>query len=257
MAKGKSTIASLVRTASKDEQEFATTVQEVVDEGDHERTAQFFDRLNIPRSVTTENPNDPAISFNVKDDQVGDFDAERSISNGIQKFMDRHERKLKWHAGHPSAEGAQNTILLVRAMVGTTDLRLKRLTLLLERKSQLTPAEWAIARELMNRSFIGFRNTLNVLATSWIEAMQQALPGDQLASVLGNFYEFIDANVRSLEEYREKIEERRLALSVVPDGFPPVKPPNYFGGDLLGKGPLKQFWAVVDARAHHFREAVG
>ena len=42
-----------------------------------------------------------------------------------------------------------------------------------------------------------------------------------------------------------------------PEGFPPVKPPNYFSGDLLGKGPWKQFWAVVDARAHHFREAVG
>ena len=37
MAKGKSTIASLVRTASKDEGEFVTTVQEVVDEADHER----------------------------------------------------------------------------------------------------------------------------------------------------------------------------------------------------------------------------
>ena len=257
MAKGKSTIASLVRTASKDETEFASTVQEVVTEGDHDRTAQFFDRLNIPRSVLSDRPSDPPISFEVKEDKVGDFTEERAISNGIQKFMDRHERKLKWHAGHPAVEGAQNTILLVRAMVGVTDLRLKRLTILLERKAQLTPAEWAIARELMNRSFIGFRNTLNVLATTWIEAMQQALPGDQLSGVLGNFYEFIDAHVRLLEEYREKIEERRMQLSVLPEGFPPVKPPNYFGGDLLGKGPWKQFWAVVDARAHHFREAVG
>ena len=75
--------------------------------------------------------------------------------------------------------------------------------------------------------------------------------------MLGNFYAFIDAHVRLLAEYREKIEERRMQLSVLPEGFPPVKPPNYFGGDLLGKGPWKQFWAVVDQRAHHFREAVG
>jgi hypothetical protein len=246
-----------VRTASKDEAEFATTVQEVLDEADHERTAQFFDRLNIPRSVILENASEPPIQFTISDEKVGDFAAERAISNGIQKFMDRHERKLKWHAGHPSKEGAQNTILLVRAMVGVTDLRLRRLMLLLDRKAQLTPIEWAIARELMNRGFIGFRNALNVLATTWIEAMQAALPAEDLAGVLGNFYEFIDAHVRILEEYRERIEERRMQLSVLPEGFPPVKPPAYFGGDLLGKGPWKQFWAVVDQRAHHFREAVG
>ena len=71
------------------------------------------------------------------------------------------------------------------------------------------------------------------------------------------FYEFIDEKVRLLEDYRKKIEERRAELTVTPEGYPPVKPPNYFGGDLLGRGPWKQFWNNIDDRAHHFREAIG
>jgi len=257
MAKGKSTIASLVRSAAKDENEFASVVQDVLSESDHERTALFFDRLNIPRSVISDTLTDPIHHFALTSDQVGDVDQERAISSGIQKFMDRHERKLKWHSTHPAIEGAQNTLLLVRAMISVTELRLKRLMILLERKDELNPAEWAIARELMNRSFLAFRNSLNILSSAWIEGMQNTIPPEELADVLGNFYEYIDNHVRLLDEYREKIEERRQELTVVPDGFPPVKPPNYFGGDLLGRGPWKQYWATVDQRAHHFREAMG
>ncbi len=256
MAKGKSTIASLVRSASKDEAEFVSAVLEVIADADHERTAQFFDRLNIPRSVTSETLNDPLTRFEITSDQVGDFPQEQAISDGIQKFMERHERKLKWHAGHPSPEGARNTLLLVRAMLSVTELRLKRLMLLLQRKDELAPSEWAVARELMNRSFLSFRNALNVLASSWIEAMQTSIPPEDLGEILGNFYEFIDNHVRMLDEYKDRIEERRQQMAVIPEGFAPVKPPVYFGGDLLGKGPWKQFWATVDQRAHHFREAV-
>lgn len=256
MAKAKSTVASLVRSASKDEGEFRTTIQELLDEGDHERTAAFFDRLNIPRSVTSETNAEPLIRFEVGEEGIGTFEEERAISEGIQKFMDRHERKLKWHAGHPSPEGIDNTLLLVRAVMSITELRLKRLLILLNRKDELTPNDWSVARELMNRSYLSFRNVLNILATSWIEAMQAAVPPDDLGPKLGSFYEFVDNHIRLLDDYREKIEERRQLLSVVPDGFPPVKPPNYFGGDLMGRGPWKQFWATIDQRAHNFREAV-
>jgi len=257
MAKGKSTIASLVRAAAKDEAEFKSIVQEILDEGDHERTAEFFDRLNIPRSVLSETNDAPLVVFECTDDKVGSWMEEREISNGIQKFMDRHERKLKWHATHPSVSGVENTLLLVRAAMSVTELRLKRLKALLDRQDELTPAEWAIARELMNRSFLAFRNVLNILATSWIEAMQSAIPPEDLAEKLGNFYEFVDGHIRLLEEHRDQIEARRMELTVVPEGFPPVKPPNYFGGDLMGRGPWKQFWNVIDQRAHHFREALG
>ncbi|MBW2253311.1 MAG: hypothetical protein JRI25_01785 [Deltaproteobacteria bacterium] len=257
MVKGKSTIASLVRAAAKDEGEFKNVVQEILDAADHERTAEFFDRLNIPRSVLSETNDNPLVMLETSDDKVGAWDQERAISNGIQKFMDRHERKLKWHATHPAVAGVENTLLLVRAAMSVTELRLKRLRILLDRQDELTPVQWAIARELMNRSFLAFRNVLHILATTWIEAMQNAIPPEDLAEKLGNFYEFVDNHIRLLEEFREQIEARRTELTVVPEGFPPVKPPNYFGGDLMGRGPWKQFWSTVDQRAHHFREALG
>jgi hypothetical protein len=171
--------------------------------------------------------------------------------------MDRHERKLKWHANHPSLESAENTMLLTRAVMVLTDHRLKRLVALLERGDQLDPVQWAIARELMNRSFLSFRNILNILAGDWIDAMQTAVSREELTEKIGNFYEFIDTHIRLLEAYREKLEARRLELAVLPDGYPPVKPPNYFGGDLMGRGPWNQFWTTIDSRAHHFREAAG
>jgi hypothetical protein len=48
-----------------------------------------------------------------------------------------------------------------------------------------------------------------------------------------------------------------MELTVVPVGFDPVKPPVYFGGDLLGRGPWKQFWNAIEDRSLHFREALG
>ena len=50
------TIASLNRAAARSQSEFESTVQAVLDESDHERTAEFFDKFNIPRSVGLEAP---------------------------------------------------------------------------------------------------------------------------------------------------------------------------------------------------------
>ena len=108
-----------------------------------------------------------------------------------------------------------------------------------------------------SRSYLSFRNFLVLLAGPWIDAMHAAVPRDELAEKIGNFYEFVDAHIRRLEEARERIEDRRQELTVVPDEFPPVKPPVYFGGDLMGRGPWKQFWSTIDNKAHHFREMAG
>ena len=61
----------------------------------------------------------------------------------------------------------------------------------------------------------------------------------------------------ALEEARERVEERRSELTVLPEGHPPVKPPLYFGGDVLGRGPWTQYWKALNSKAHHFRESVG
>lgn len=254
------TIASLVRVAAKTEAEFVQTVEQVLDEADAERAAEFFDRLNIPRSVGLDDgvPNAPVKKAPTRPDTVGDYTSEKEISLGIQKFLDRHERKIKWHATHPAIDGVQNVLLLFRCAVSLTEVRLDRLEVLLKKKDELNPVEWAIARELMNRTYLTFRNYLNGMAGEWLEAMQGTVSRDELNAALGDFYQLVDDTVRSLEERRERLEERRQQLTVLPgDPFPPVKPPNYFGGDLLGKGPWKQFWTAVGNRAHQFREAIG
>lgn len=253
------TIASLVRAAAKEESEFVSTIVGVFEEDDPERIAEFFDRLNIPRSQGAEG----GLTDTLPDidtpatNKVWGFEEESEISKGMQRFLDRHERKIKWHASHPSIEGTENVLLLFRAATLVTNLRLRRLRKLLGSKDELTPQEWAIARELTNRTYLSFRNFLSVTATDWIEAVVASLPREELGDKLGNFYEIVDKEIRWLEEQRNHIEERRQELTVVPEGFPPVKPPNYFGGDLLGRGPWKQYWASLNARAHAFREALG
>ncbi len=255
------TIASLVRIAAKTEAEFIETVAHVMGDGDAARAAEFFDRLNIPRSVGLDEgmkPNAAVKKIAVDASTVTTWLEERDVQAGIQKYLDRHERKIKWHASHPSVEGVQNVLLLFRCAIAVTDMRMARLELLLKKHDELNPVEWAVARELLNRTYLTYRNYLHALSSEWVDATIATIGKGDVGAAMGDFYELVDKAVRSLEDARERIEERRQKLTVVPgDPFPPVKPPNYFGGDLLGKGPWKQFWGGVQNRAHHFREAVG
>lgn len=250
------TISSLVRSAAKSEAEFTQSVLTIFEEKDHERIHEFFDKLNIPRSVEGEAFNEPLPVLLAGVEYVTGYHEEHLINQGVQKYMDRHEKKLKWHAQRPSMEGARNVLLLMREAMSVTELRLTRLQNLMRTKDELTPAEWAIARELMNRAYLSFRNFLNQVGGHWIDAMLATSDRSELEEMIGNYYELIDATIRKLEEHRFKLEERRAELTVVPEGFDPVKPPNYFGGDLLGRGPWKQFWLLIEARSHHFREAL-
>ena len=86
--------------------------------------------------------------------------------------------------------------------------------------------------------------------------MSTAAPREQVEELIGRFFEQVDGTIRKLEEHRHRFEERRLELTVLPPGFDPVKPPNYFGGDLLARGPWKQFWVMIENKSHHFREAL-
>lgn len=250
------TIASLVRVAAKTEAEFVQTLQQVLDEGDTERAAEFFDRLNISRSVGLDGPgHDVLPKIPATPATVTTYENERELSAGIQKFLDRHERKLKWHAAHPSEEGVENVLLLFRCAAAVTHLRLERLQILMARKDELSALEWSIARELMRGAYLSFRNYLNILGGEWVDAMTQKLSRDELAKALGHFHDLVDQTIRALESTRDRLEDRRMSLTVNPgEQFPPVKPPNYFGGDLLGRGPWKQFREGMLSRAHHFRE---
>ncbi len=254
------TIASLVRSAAKSEPEFVETVNSVFDEDDVERIAEFFDRLNVPRSHGADSGlNDPlpSLTANAPNLKVWGFPEEVKIGDGIQRYLDRHERKIKWHAGHPSIEGAQNVMLLFRAAMVTTDLRLQRLKLVMKGKDELTPDDWWAARKLMNNTYMSFRNFLTLVSVDWVDAMTTAVPREELSERLGQFYELVDAQVQKLDEHKHALEERRREMTVIPEGYPPVKPPVYFHGDLLGKGPWKLYWTTINGRAHDFREAAG
>jgi len=253
------TIASLVRTAAKTEGEFMSVVEGIFEEDDVERIWEFFDRLNIPRSQGAEDDllsTLPEVGGVALAKRYG-YNDEARISNGIQRFLDRHERKIKWHATHPAMDGVDNVMLLFRAAMAITNLRLTRLRMLLQSKDELSPDEWSNARKLMNNSFLSFRNFLTLVAGEWVDAMASTVPRDELAAKLGRFYEQVDAQIQRLEKQKEELEGRRREMAVLPDGYPPVKPPVYFHGDLLGKGPWKLFWQSLNDRAHHFREAMG
>ena len=75
--------------------------------------------------------------------------------------------------------------MLFRCAASLTQTRLDRLEVLLKKKrSQLDPIEWAIARELMNRTDPTFRNYLNGMAGEWMEAMQGTVSRDELNASL-------------------------------------------------------------------------
>jgi hypothetical protein len=253
----KQTISSLIRQAARSEAEFLSVTEQVFQEEPAERIAEFFDRLNIPRSVEGENLAEQIPPLDAPAASVRSYEEEQQINNGIQKYMDRHLKKLKWHAQRPTMEGSRNVLLLMRQGIAITDIRLRRLLNLLKLKDELTPEEWSTARDIMNRTYMSFRHYLTQLGGPWIDAAITQLERSELEALVGNFYELVDATVRRLEEHRARIEARRMELTVVPVGFDPVKPPVYFGGDLLGRGPWKQFWNAIEDRSHHFREALG
>jgi hypothetical protein len=253
----KQTISSLIRQAARSEAEFLSVIELVFAEETAERIAEFFDRLNIPRSVEGENLAEPLPPLDSASATVKNYEDERLINHGIQKYMDRHLKKLKWHAQRPTMEGSGNVLLLMRQGIAITDIRLRRLANLMRVKDELTPEEWAIARDIMNRAYMSFRHYLSQLGGQWIDAAITQLERTELEALVGNFYELVDATVRRLEEHKARIEARRMELTVLPVGFDPVKPPVYFGGDLLGRGPWKQFWTAIEDRSHHFREALG
>jgi hypothetical protein len=250
------TISSLVRQAARSEGEFYGIILRVFEEEEPERVAEFFDRLNVPRSVEGDNFNEPLPTLSAAFAPVSSFPQEHAIHLGIQKYMERHLKKLKWHAQRPSIEGGRNVLLVMREGMVVTDLRLARLHALLQLKDELTPIEWSQAREMMNKGYLAFRRFLEQVGIHWIDQVVATQDRAELEELVGNFYELIDITVRKLEEHRHKIEERRMELSVCPEEFDPVKPPPYFGGDLLHRGPWKQFWLDIEKYSHHFREAL-
>lgn len=243
MAAKPASIASLVRNSAKSEKDFADTLSQILmEEGDTDRVVEFLTRLNLPKTMETSDDRslDEAVFSSVTD-----FDTEMELSNGFSKFVDRHIRKLKWHVSHPAMDGIEAVTLLYRSITIIARLRIKRLIALLKARPVLTSHEWGTCRELLNRTFRDFRQATDIVTGAWLEAMLENLDKDEVKAALQDMPMEVRRLTNSVSALRDEIESTRLTMGVKPDGYPEVRPPRYFGGDILEGTSWKHFWGEV------------
>jgi hypothetical protein len=256
-SKPQPTIASLVREAAKSETSFLNTLNEVLDDDEPERLEEFFARLNIPRSVKGDDPAAETEARNAGGTiSVTTFEQEIKLTEGIQKFLDRHLRKIRWHVSHPSLDGAQNCVRLYRAMATVTELRIRRVLALLDAHPSLTVEEWGQARELLNRAYREIREATSVISTSWVESLMSTSDPDDVRQALAELPEAIGQTVKLLKDLREMVEERRARCEVRPENYPPVRPPRYFGGDLIDVRSWRHYWGDLSAMNDNLKTAL-
>lgn len=259
MTRSQQTVASLVREAAKSEAAFLNTLNEVLAEDEPERIEEFFAKLNIPRSSKTDDtlveetaPTPPQAEVT-----VAGFAQELQITDGIQKFLDRHMRKLKWHVAHPGLEGIGNCMRLYRAMAVVGQLRVRRVLALLGSKPRLTVEEWGTARELLNRAYREYREATAVVAGPWIDALLTLDPQAEVKQALTGFPGMVAENAQAFKDLRDAVEVRRQQLEVKPENYPAVKPPRYFGGDLLSGSSWRHFWGELSGMTDALRNSLG
>ena len=233
----KKSITTLQNRAAKSEQDFREAFDEIID-CSTEDFGEFFGKLNIPRTLKANPENglpDPDLSCLCGDYQpeVSDFDAEVSILSQMAEFHVRHVRKLQWHSSHAEAEAVPNVRRLYRAVAVAVSIRLSRVSVLLQAKDDLNAMEWSMARMLANRALSDFREATTVVATSYLDDLMSAVAQEQLAEVLAPLVETVGKAVSVVEDKRVGFEMRRQDLSVIPAGYPAVKPAPYFTGDVL------------------------
>lgn len=253
MTKTQQSIASLVREAAKSETAFLASLNEVLDDEAPDRLEEFFARLNIPRSSKGD---DTRAEGGLPDGQsftVTTFQQEMQVTDSIQKFLDRHLRKIKWHVSHPAIDGAQNCVRLYRAMATVTELRIRRVIALLEANPTVTAEEWGTARELLNRAYREIREASSIVTGAWVEALATTAEPAQIKAALVDFPDVVSQVVQSLRDLRDQVEARRQEMEVRPAGYPPVRPPRYFGGDLLDISSWKHFWGELSAMSDSLR----
>ncbi|MBN1335778.1 MAG: hypothetical protein JXB39_07435 [Deltaproteobacteria bacterium] len=253
----KPTLAAQVREAARSETAFLATLNEILQDEEPGRLEEFFTKLNIPRSSRTDDTLSEGGDTSETEVAVTTFEQEVRVAEGIQKFLDRHVRKLKWHVSHPTLDGVQNGIRLYRALAMVSRLRVRRTLALLESRGRLTVREWGVARELFNRAYREFREVTGIVTTLWVDALAAQNDREAVRNALSSLPEMVADQVRAIGELRDRIESRRQALEVKPDGYPAVRPPRYFGGDLLDGPSWKHFWGEVNGMADAARNTLG
>jgi len=252
------TITSLIRAATKTEPDFYRVTNDMLAAGDTARLAEYFDKMNIPRSAggvedfnLSEHPIEGSINA------VENFAAEIAVSQGIQKFIERHLRKLKWHWTHPSMVGISNATRLYRAMSTATTIRIERVLALLGTKDSLTVGEWGSARELLNRAYRDHRVATEIMTSRWPDALLVTEDRETVLESLKSLPTEVSDSLETIQTLREGVEARRVQMEVLPEGYPPVRPPRYFGGDLLDGSSWRHFWGELGGMSDHIRNTLG
>ena len=249
------TVASLVRTASKSEKLYIDNVSYILIEDDKERIVEFFTRLSLPKSWEE----DEAGSFGADViEGAKDLAHEITLMDGQTKYIERNIRKLKWHIAHAEPENAASVALLFRAQAAFSELRIKRVIHLLKRDECHGAMEWGNAREMLNRAYRDYRQTVDLVTGPWLEAMiKMADDRDEALAALAGFPQIIRDATNSLAALREEVENVREGLAVQPMGYDVIRPPRYFSGDVLETAAWKHFWGDVGHMSDHLRQQVG
>jgi len=246
-------IASLVRAAALSEASFVATMTNVLDTEEPERVIEIFGRVNVPK-VYGEIVAGPDIhDVEVK---VGDFELEAVLADGFNTYTDRHMRKLKWHTTHVSEESVVAVSNVYGAATIIAALRVRRVVALLGTKDSLSAEEWGLTRELINRSFRDFRELTKTLVNRWMPAAVEVINATVLSEGISHLPGVIRKRTQRFGRLREEIEARRSGIEVVPDGYPAVRPPRYFGGDLMEDGAWKIYWDDLGALADSLEQSL-
>ena len=248
------TIASLVRLAGKSDVDFVNTTSQVLEETDVARVSEFLTRLNIPLDVPASeeearNPEDVGM-------HTPDFENEVSIAAAFEKYFERHLRKIKWHISHPELDSIAPGIRIFGCMGFMAEMRIRRVLALMSQKEVLTPAEWGTARELLNRTYRHFRVATTLVTENWMESLLENCDQDTVRESMAPLPGIINDVADRLSALRELVEARREDMAVQPEGYPIVRPPRYFGGDLMDQTSWKHYWGDVGTLADNLRQHV-
>ena len=236
-------IASIVRNAATSEGAFVDTVLEVLRTEETPRIIEIFGRLNVPK-IFPEQVEQPA--FDEMPIEVSDFELEATLADGFNTYNDRHMRKMKWHTAHPENAGAIAVVGIFSVTATIEGIRVRRVLMLLQDQEIFTAQEWGLARELLNRTYRDYRELCKLMINRWLPTVMETCDREEIRANIETLPALIRARTERFHRLKNDVENRRLQIAVKPDGYPAVRPPRYFGGDLLDVGAWRIYTAEIN-----------
>ena len=154
-------------------------------------------------------------------------------------------RKVKWHTAHPENAGAEAVRGIFSVTATIEAIRVRRVILLLQAQEVFTAQEWGLARELLNRTYRDYRELCKLMVNRWLSTVLETCDREEMSAHLEALPAIIRARTELFHLLRSEIEARRVQIAVKPEGYPAVRPPRYFGGDLLDEGAWRIYLSLI------------